>query len=44
MHRKFHLNMRKNFFNMRMTVHWSRMPREASSSPSLDISETLHNL
>jgi len=26
-HRKFHLNMRKNFFPLRVTEHWNRLPR-----------------
>jgi len=25
---KFHLNMRKNFFTVRVTEHWKRLPRE----------------
>ena len=25
-HRKFHLNMRKNFFPLRVTEHWNRLP------------------
>jgi len=36
-HRKFHLNMRKNFFPLRVTEHWNRLPREAEESPSLEI-------
>jgi len=39
-HRKFHLNMRKNFFTLRVTEHWNRLPREAVESPSLEISQT----
>jgi len=27
-HRKFRLNMRKNFFTLRMTEPWNRLPRE----------------
>jgi len=26
-HRKFHLNMRKNFFTLRVMEHWNRLPR-----------------
>jgi len=36
-HRKFQLNMRKNFFTLRMTEPWNRLPREAVESPSLEI-------
>ena len=36
-HRKFQLNMRKNFFPLRVTEHWNRLPREAVESPSLEI-------
>jgi len=35
--RKFHLNMRKNFFPLRVTEHWNRLPREAVQSPALEI-------
>jgi len=34
-HRKFHLNMRRIFFPLRVTEHWNRLPREAVESPSL---------
>ncbi|KAJ7411947.1 hypothetical protein BTVI_48112 [Pitangus sulphuratus] len=27
MHRKFHLNMRKNFFTVHVTPYWRRLPR-----------------
>jgi len=36
-HRKFHLNMRKNFFTLRVTEHRNRLPRGAVESPSLEI-------
>jgi len=26
-HKKFQLNMRKNFFPLRVTEHWNRLPR-----------------
>jgi len=35
--RKFRLNMSKNFFPLRVTEHWNRLPREAVDSPSLEI-------
>jgi len=27
-HRKFHTSMWKNFFKLRVTEHWNRLPRE----------------
>ena len=39
-HRKFQLNKRKNFFTLRVTEHWTRLPREAVESPSLEIFKT----
>jgi len=39
-HRKFHLNMRKNFFPLRVMEPWNRLPREVVESPSLEIFKT----
>jgi len=36
-HRNFHLKMRKNFFPLRVTEPWNRLPREVVESPSLEI-------
>jgi len=38
-HRKFRLNMRKNFFPLRVTEPWPRLPREVVESPSRDIQD-----
>jgi len=39
-HRKFHLNMRKNFFTLRVMEHWNLVPRKVVESPSLEIFKT----
>ncbi|KFV84660.1 hypothetical protein N308_02717, partial [Struthio camelus australis] len=39
-HGKFHLNLRKNFFTVRVAEHWTRLPREVVESPSLEIFKT----
>lgn len=36
--KKFHLNVMKNFFTLRMTEHGNRLPREVLESPSLETS------
>ena len=36
-HRKFQLNTGKNFFTLRVTEYWNRLPRGAVESPSLEI-------
>ena len=35
--RRFHVNIRKNFFTVRVTEHWNRLPSVAVESPRLEI-------
>ncbi|KFV76601.1 hypothetical protein N308_07418, partial [Struthio camelus australis] len=39
-HRKFHLNLRKKFFTVRLPEYWHRLPREVVESPSLEMFKT----
>jgi len=39
-HKLKHRNMRKNFFTLRVTEHWNRLPREVVECPSLEIFKT----
>ena len=39
--RKLQLNPRKNFFPLRVTEPWTRLPKGAVESPSLKILKTL---
>ena len=44
-HRKFHINMLKNYFMVRVMEHWNRLPRvsfygDIVESPSMEIFKT----
>ena len=39
-YKKFHVNMRKNFFTVRVTEHWNRLPAAVEEFPSLEIFKT----
>ena len=39
-HRKILTKTKKNFFMVRMTEHWNRLPREVMESPTIEIFKT----
>ncbi|PKU45016.1 hypothetical protein llap_4670 [Limosa lapponica baueri] len=39
-HKMFHLNMRRNFFTLRVAEHWNRLPRVVVVSASLETFKT----
>ncbi|PKU34743.1 hypothetical protein llap_14953 [Limosa lapponica baueri] len=39
-YKKFHLNMRRNLFTLRVAEPWNRLPREVVESPSLETLQT----
>jgi len=39
-HRKFYTSFYKNFFTVRMTQYWKRLPREVVESASMEIVKT----
>ena len=40
-HRKFHLNMTKSFFTLRVTDYWNRLPRDVVESPLVIVKTSL---
>jgi len=43
-HRKFCLNLRKNFLTMKVTEDWNRLPKEIVESPAQEITQLFgHN-
>ena len=42
-HRKFHTNMQKTFFMVKVMEHWNRLPREIVESPSMETFKTRLN-